>query len=94
LVILNRSTILICRADGSNAAEDERGEIIIAGPNVSPGYLGKPELNEKAFLISPDSEHIVPRSWLFHKGLLFFDGERPPDQVAWLLIELGISKST
>ena len=27
----------------------ERGEIIIAGPNVSPGYLNRPELNETAF---------------------------------------------
>src|SRR4029079_14132314 len=27
----------------------ERGEIIISGPNVSPGYLNRPELNEIAF---------------------------------------------
>ena len=27
----------------------ERGEIIIAGPNVSPGYIGRPDLNAAAF---------------------------------------------
>src|SRR6185437_9743630 len=26
-----------------------RGEIVIAGPNVSPGYLNRPELNASAF---------------------------------------------
>ncbi len=69
------STILICRADGSNADEDERGEIIIAGPNVSPGYLGKPELNEKAFFnFAGQRAYRTGDRGYFHKGLLFFDG--------------------
>jgi D-alanine--poly(phosphoribitol) ligase subunit 1 len=28
----------------------ERGEILIAGPNVSPGYLGRPDLTARAFV--------------------------------------------
>ena len=35
---------------GRELAAGERGEIIIAGPNVSPGYLNRPDLNETAFL--------------------------------------------
>ncbi len=35
--------------DGTSPPDGERGEIIIAGPNVSPGYLGRPDLTERAF---------------------------------------------
>ena len=39
----------IRREDGSTASEGESGEIIIIGPNVSPGYLGRPDLTTQAF---------------------------------------------
>src|SRR4029450_8065450 len=35
--------------NGQRLIGGERGEIIIAGPNVSPGYLNRPDLNERAF---------------------------------------------
>lgn len=35
--------------EGQPLPEGEKGEIVIAGPSVSRGYLGEPELTEKAF---------------------------------------------
>jgi D-alanine--poly(phosphoribitol) ligase subunit 1 len=56
-------------------AEGERGEIVIAGPNVSPGYLGRPDLNERAFFISAGQRAYRTGDWgHFQGGLLFFDG--------------------
>jgi D-alanine--poly(phosphoribitol) ligase subunit 1 len=54
---------------------NERGEIIIAGPNVSPGYLGRPDLTANAFF-----QHRGQRAYRtgdlgrFRDGLLFFEG--------------------
>jgi D-alanine--poly(phosphoribitol) ligase subunit 1 len=62
-------------------ADGQRGEIVIAGDNVSPGYLGRPELTalrfadyhgERAYLTG-DIGHV-------QDGLVFFDGRRD-DQV-------------
>src|SRR5579884_348576 len=56
------------------AAENERGEIIIAGPNVSPGYLARPDLTAAAFF-----QHRGRRAYhtgdigSFRDGLLFFE---------------------
>ena len=71
------SCILVFKADGAQAMEGERGEIIIAGPNVSPGYLGQPELTKKAFfqLEGQRAYHTGDQGY-FHKGLLFFDGRQ------------------
>jgi D-alanine--poly(phosphoribitol) ligase subunit 1 len=56
----------------------ERGEIIIAGPNVSPGYIGRPDLTAAAF--------FTLRGWRAYRtgdlghfddeGLLHFHGRR------------------
>src|SRR5207244_1527172 len=43
------SRVVVLDEAGREAASDERGEIVIAGPNVSPGYLGRPDLTERAF---------------------------------------------
>lgn len=43
------SHIFVAKEDGLPAEEDERGEIIIAGPNVSPGYLNQPTPDSKGF---------------------------------------------
>ena len=35
--------------DGNEVPTDEAGEVCVRGPNVTPGYLNRPEENEKAF---------------------------------------------
>jgi D-alanine--poly(phosphoribitol) ligase subunit 1 len=54
---------------------NQRGEIVIAGPNVSPGYVGRPDLTAEAFF-----NHRSQRAYRtgdlgqFRDGLLFFEG--------------------
>jgi D-alanine--poly(phosphoribitol) ligase subunit 1 len=81
----------VLKQDLSPAAEGERGEIIIVGGNVSPGYLGRPDLTERAFFKyeglpayhTGDNGHI-------QDGMLFYDG-RMDNQVKFhgYRIELG-----
>lgn len=69
--------IFIANGDGLPSDEQVRGEIIIAGPNVSPGYLNEPALTKRAFFT-----HAGQRAYRtgdlghFKHGLLFFDGRR------------------
>jgi D-alanine--poly(phosphoribitol) ligase subunit 1 len=71
------SRVLVTKADGAPAMEDERGEITIAGPNVSPGYIGQPDLNEKAFFqLEGQRAYRTGDQGYFHRGLLFFDGRQ------------------
>ena len=53
----------------------ERGEIIIAGPNVSPGYLNRPELNETAFFHMNGKQAYRTGDWgRYRDDMLFFEG--------------------
>ena len=71
------SQIFLCLQDKTKKLliTEESGEIIIVGPNVSLGYLGKPDLTKHAFFIyegyrayrTGDRGH-------FRNGMLFFDG--------------------
>ena len=71
------SDIRVIRADGSRCADNERGEIIIAGPNVSPGYLGQPELTGKVFFkLEGQQAYRTGDSGHFEQGMLFFDGRQ------------------
>lgn len=47
--VMPDAKILIMDENGTQRSENERGEIIIVGPNVSPGYLGRPDLTARAF---------------------------------------------
>ncbi len=59
----------------------ERGEIVIAGPNVSPGYLNRPDLSERAFFLLDGRRAYRTGDWgRCRDGLLFFEG-RMDDQV-------------
>jgi D-alanine--poly(phosphoribitol) ligase subunit 1 len=71
------SRILIAREDDSLSEENQRGEIIIAGPNVSSGYLNQPALTQKAFF-ALDGQRAYRTGDMGHyeQGLLFFDGRR------------------
>ena len=63
--------------DGSTPPDGERGEIIIAGPNVSPGYLGRPDLTANAFF--DDGGNRAYRTGdcgVRRNGLLYFEGRQ------------------
>ncbi len=54
---------------------NERGEIVIAGPNVSPGYLARPDLTANAFFQHRGQRAYRTGDWgRYRDGLLFFDG--------------------
>jgi D-alanine--poly(phosphoribitol) ligase subunit 1 len=67
--------VFVVNEKGEALPENERGEIIIAGPNVSPGYLGRPDLTAAFFF-----QHRGQRAYRtgdlgrFRDGLLFFEG--------------------
>jgi D-alanine--poly(phosphoribitol) ligase subunit 1 len=68
-------TIYVVDEKGEPVAEGEQGEIIIAGPNVSPGYLNQPELTAGAFFeIGSMRAYRTGDRGHFQDGLLFFDG--------------------
>ena len=54
---------------------NQRGEIIIAGPNVTPGYLARPDLTANAFFKHRGQSAYRTGDWgRSHDGLLFFEG--------------------
>lgn len=63
---------------GAVAPEGERGEMVIAGPNVSPGYLGRVGLTEAAFFEEADGQRAYRTGdWgRWRDGLLFFEGRQ------------------
>lgn len=60
--------------------EGERGELVIAGPNVSIGYLNNPEQTSKAFFTWQDEEGVLWQAYrtgdagAWKDGVLFFYG--------------------
>ncbi len=69
------TNVFVVNDDGVTLPANERGEIVIAGPNVSAGYLGRPDLAAAVFF-----EHCGRRAYRtgdrgrFRDGLLFFEG--------------------
>ena len=63
---------------GSVAAPGERGEMVIAGPNVSPGYLGRPDLTEAVFFEEADGQQAYRTGdWgRWRDGVLYFEGRQ------------------
>jgi len=83
--------VFVVNEKGEALPANERGEIIIAGPNVSPGYLGRPDLTAKAFF-----QHRGQRAYRtgdlgrFRDGLLFFEGRRDAQiKIYGYRIEIG-----
>lgn len=74
----DRLRILSCPPQ--SLPEGERGEIVIAGPNVSTGYLNRPEQTRKAFFSWRDSSGEIWQAYrtgdagVLTEGLLFFFG--------------------
>src|SRR6059058_3421922 len=67
--------VFVMNERGEALPANKRGEIVIAGPNVSPGYLGRPDLTAAVFF-----QHGSQRAYRtgdlgrFHDKLLFFEG--------------------
>ena len=67
------STVVIRRPDGSPCDDGERGEIVILGPNVSPGYLARADLT--AFFDEDGRRGYKTGDRGYARaGLLFFEG--------------------
>ena len=83
--------VFVVNAAGETVPANEKGEIVIAGPNVSPGYLGRPDLTAAVFF-----EHCGRRAYRtgdqgrFRDGLLFFEGRMDSQvKLSGHRIELG-----
>jgi D-alanine--poly(phosphoribitol) ligase subunit 1 len=67
--------VFIANTTGETLPANEQGEIVIAGPNVSLGYLERPDLTAAVFF-----DHCGRRAYRtgdqgrLHDALLFFDG--------------------
>jgi D-alanine--poly(phosphoribitol) ligase subunit 1 len=89
--IMPGTKIFIVDEKSVERSGNQRGEIIIAGPNVSPGYVGRPDLTARAFL-----DYRGARAYKtgdlgrFCDDLLFFEG-RIDEQIklSGYRIELG-----
>jgi D-alanine--poly(phosphoribitol) ligase subunit 1 len=89
--VMPGTKIFVVDETGVELPMNKRGEIIIAGPNVSPGYVGRPDLTARAFF-----EYRGVRAYKtgdlgrFRDSLLFFEG-RIDEQIklTGYRIELG-----
>ena len=89
------SEILIVDGNREVLPPNQRGEIIIAGPNVSPGYLARPDLTADAFFQYHDQRAYRTGDFgRFRYDLLFFEG-RMDEQIklSGYRIELGDVKA-
>lgn len=67
--------VLVMDDQGREAPAGQRGEIVIAGPNVSPGYLNRPDLVQKAFFRLDGHRAYRTGDWgRYRDGLLYFEG--------------------
>ena len=83
--------VIILGENGERVSEGERGEIVIAGPNVSPGYLGRDDLTAKAFFEYDDAPAYRTGDWGRERETqIFFEGRMDSQvKVNGYRIELG-----
>lgn len=79
--VMPGTSILIRGEDGQPVPEGERGEIVIAGPNVSPGYLNRPDLTEKAFAPLGETRAYRTGDWGRDRGGMVFCEGRMDNQI-------------
>jgi D-alanine--poly(phosphoribitol) ligase subunit 1 len=73
--VMPETKIFVVDENGSELSSNERGEIIIAGPNVSPGYVGRPDLTMRAFFdYRGQRAYKTGDLGRVRDGLLFFEG--------------------
>lgn len=71
------TAILLLGEGGLPVAPGERGEIAVAGPNVSPGYLGRPDLTAQSFYFHEGQRAYRTGDWgRWRDGLLYCEGRR------------------
>jgi D-alanine--poly(phosphoribitol) ligase subunit 1 len=69
------SRVLVMDEERREVPAGERGEIVICGPNVSPGYLNRPELNEIVFFNRDGQRAYRTGDWgRYRDDMLFFEG--------------------
>ena len=69
------SRVLIFGPDGRPVADGQRGEIILVGPNVSIGYVGRPDLTAAAFFELDGMRAYRTGDWGRRTdGLIFYEG--------------------
>jgi D-alanine--poly(phosphoribitol) ligase subunit 1 len=69
------TTVAVHDQRGQAVPNGQRGEIIIAGPNVSLGYIRRPDLTERAFFeLEGQRAYHTGDSGHYQDGMLFFDG--------------------
>ena len=69
--------LLLVDEQGNGVSAGERGEIVIRGPNVSPGYLGRPDLTAAQFFEQDGARAYRTGDWgRLCDGLLFFEGRK------------------
>ncbi len=74
-VAMPGTDVLVRDADGRPVPEGERGEIVIRGPNVSVGYLGREDLTRAAFDLEGPGRAYHSGDWgRYRDGLLFCEG--------------------
>ena len=73
--VMPGTEVIIRGEDATPVPDGDRGEIVIIGPNVSPGYLGRPDLTERAFFDYQSFRAYRTGDWgRLRDGLLFFEG--------------------
>jgi D-alanine--poly(phosphoribitol) ligase subunit 1 len=85
------SEVFIVNGNRELLPANQRGEIIIAGPNVSPGYLARPDLTADAFFqYRGQRAYRTGDFGRIRDNLLFFEG-RMDEQIklSGYRIELG-----
>ena len=85
------SIVQVEDSDGRVVDDGVRGELVIVGPNVSPGYLGRPDLTERVFTRRHGMRAYRTGDWGTREdGLLFFHGRMDSQvKIAGHRIELG-----
>ena len=83
--------LLICDETGAEVPAGERGELVIAGPNVSPGYFRRDDLTANAFSTRDGLRAYRTGDWARETGGLFFCDGRMDGQIKLFgyRIELG-----
>ena len=92
--------IVLVDENGSQIPDGGKGEIIIVGPSVSIGYLGQPELSDKAFFNYDGQQAYrtgdagyMEDGFLFYKGRMDFQIKLHGYRMELEEIEYSIAKS-